>query len=221
MNGIMADFAEKPSAGSPNPPPGYSLAPQWRILITAVLLAHLTALVAAPMAFPFGDAPPSQLQRGLARIASPYLCLAYLDHGYRFFAPAPSAGHLVRYQLEMPDGTTSTGVFPDLKTQWPRLYYHRYFMLSEKLNRYWDPEEPAPTDPPEERRFWQLNRDTFLDVAQSYASQLLRETGARKVTLELVQHELPSPRDLEQSRPLIDPTFYKTLWTKTYEAPQS
>jgi hypothetical protein len=217
----MADFAANPPANDANTPSGCSLAPQWRILITAVLLAHLIALVAAPLAVPFGDAPPSQLQRGLVQMVSPYLCLAYLDHGYRFFAPAPSAGHLVRYQLEMPDGTTSTGVFPNLKTQWPRLYYHRFFMLSEKLNRYWDPEEPAPTDPPEERRFWQLNRDTFLDVAQSYASELLRQTGARKVTLELVQHELPSPRDLEQSRSLTDPAFYKTLWTKTYEAPQS
>jgi hypothetical protein len=217
----MANLAVKPPLDDSNAPSGYTLAPQWRILITVVLLAHLTALVAAPMAVPYEGAQPSQLQRGLAKIASPYLCLAYLDHGYRFFAPGPSAGHLVRYQLEMPDGTTSNGVFPNLKTEWPRLYYHRYFMLSEKLNRYWDSEEPAATDPPEERQFWQLNRDTFLDVAQSYASQLLRETGARKVTLELVQHDLPSPRDLEQGRLLTDSAFYKTLWTKTYEAPQS
>ncbi len=53
-------------------------------------------------------------------------------------------------------------------------------MLSEKLNRYWDSEEPAATDPPEERQFWQLNRDTFLDVAKSYATQLLRETVLAK-----------------------------------------
>lgn len=209
----MANSQDTP----PKLPAGYTLAPQWRILITAALLAHLTALIAAPMAVD----PASRLEQNIAQKVRPYLCMAYLDHGYRFFAPSPSAGHLVRYQLEMPDGTTSTGIFPDLKTEWPRLYYHRFFMLSEKLNRLWDSEEPSPSDPPEDHQMWQLNRDTFLNVAHSYAAQLLSSTGARKVTLELVQHELPSPADLVRKRSLTDPALYKTLWTKIYEAPQS
>jgi len=209
----MANSPDSPS----KLPAGYTLAPQWRILITAALLLHLAALIAAPMAVD----PASRLEQNIAQTVRPYLSMTYLDHGYRFFAPSPSAGHLVRYQLEMPDGTTSTGIFPDLKSEWPRLYYHRFFMLSEKLNRLWDSEEPAPTDPPEDHRIWQLNRDTFLKVAHSYASQLLSSTGARKVTLELVQHELPSPGDLVRKRSLTDPALYKTLWTNSYEAPQS
>ncbi|HZZ27706.1 MAG TPA: hypothetical protein VFE46_06825 [Pirellulales bacterium] len=195
-----------------------TLALRWKVLISVALLAHLTAVIAAPMAVPFGDAAPSQLQRGIASAFSPYLDMAYLDHGYRFFAPAPSPGHLVRYQLVLPDGTTNTGIFPDLKTEWPRLYYHRFFMLSEKLNRFWDADEPAPTDLPEEHRIWQLNRNTFLDVAHSYAQELFRQTGAKQVTLELVRHELPSPDDLLHDRPLTTPSLYHTLWSQTYKA---
>jgi hypothetical protein len=215
----MARLTENQSKSPPQltAPPSRTLALPWRVLISVALLAHLTAVIAAPMAVE----PASGLQRGLAKVVYPYLFMAYLDHGYRFFAPAPSPGHLVRYQLEMPDGTTSTGVFPDLKTEWPRLFYHRFFMLSEKLNRFWDAEEPGPKDPPVAHRIWEESRQAFLEVAQSYAMELLRTTGARQVTLELVQHELPSPDDLEHNRPLTDPALYRTLWTKTYEADKS
>lgn len=201
------------------------LAMHWRVLISIAVLLHLMAVVAAPMATPnFSGGEvvfPNGLQQGIADLVRPYLEMAYLDHGYRFFAPQPSPGHLVRYKLDMPDGTTSTGVFPDLKTEWPRLFYHRFFMLSEKLNRFWNPEEPGPNDPPEEHRVWVAERETFLDVAHGYAIELLRTTGATKVTIELVRHELPGPYDLEHNRPLADPTLYKTLWTKTYEAEAS
>jgi hypothetical protein len=198
------------------PPPG-NLALPWKLLISLALVLHLGAVFAIAMAYD----PATPLAKDISMAVHPYAELMYLDHGYRFFAPTPSAGHLVRYQLQMPDGTTSTGVFPNLKTQWPRLYYHRFFMLSEKLNRFWDPEEPTADDPPEEKRFWQESRQMFLDVAHGYAMQLLRTTGAKQVTLELVQHDLPSPDDLNRGRPLTDAGLYKTLWTKTYEAPQS
>jgi hypothetical protein len=213
---MMANSTQNARSSEPkyNTAAPRTLALHWKVLITAALLAHLTAVIAAPMAVE----PASGLQRSLASAVQPYLFMAYLDHGYRFFAPQPSPGHLVRYQLLMPDGTTSTGIFPDLKTEWPRLFYHRFFMLSEKLNRFWDPEEPGPSDPPEEHRIWQLNRDTFLDVAHNYAMELSRTSGARQVTLELVRHELPSPDDLLLDRPLSNPTLYRTLWTKTYEA---
>jgi hypothetical protein len=191
----------------PNPPAGKSLAVHWRVLISIALLVHLTAVVAAPMALP----PSSELQQNLAATFRPYLNLAYLDHGYRFFAPSPGPSHLVRYELEMPDGTTSTGVFPNKQTEWPRLFYHRHFMLAEKLNdQFIPPEAPAA-----ERA---VLMKPFEAVAESYAMHLIETTGARKATLQLVSHELPSPQDMERELPLDDQASYQTLWAKTYEA---
>jgi hypothetical protein len=58
----------------------------------------------------------------------------------------------------------------------------------------------------------------FETVAESYATHLLHTSGARKATLQLVVHELPSPQDMLRDRPLDDSASYQTLWTKTYEA---
>ena len=37
------------------------------------------------------------------------------------------------------DGRKIEGSFPDKKAEWPRLLYHRYFMLSEHLSGLRDP----------------------------------------------------------------------------------
>ncbi len=204
----MSTVQQKP----PHAQPDNALSIHWRIVISVALLVHLTAVIAAPMAVP----PSSDIQRNLAMSLNPYIFATYLNHGYRFFAPAPSPGHLVRYTLEMPDGSSRQGVFPDLKTEWPRLFYHRHFMLSEKLASLYDPEEPRADDPPEVRRAWQMDRQTFQTIAESYARYLLKTSGARRVTLEVVQHELPSPADLENDRPLDNPQSYTVLWTGSY-----
>jgi hypothetical protein len=193
------------------------LALHWKVLISVALLVHLTALIAAPMA----AGPCSDLERQVARSFSWYTTLVYIDHGYRFFCPEPSAGHLVRYTLTYPDGTTKTDEFPNLKEQWPRLLYHRFFMLSEKLARLMSPEIPA--DAPEEvRRSAEAERNAIqpaLDaMARSYGMHLLKETGATAVKLEYVEHEIPEEEDMLRDRPLTDPGLYKVLWTKSYEA---
>ncbi len=205
---MMATAPQKP----PIAPPTRTLALRWRIIISVALLIHLTAVIAAPLAVQ----PASELQANLAETLRPYICASYLDHGYRFFAPMPSPGHLVRYKLEMPDGSAKDGVFPDLKTEQPRLFYHRHFMLSEKLVQYFDPEQPDANAPPQARADWQRERQLFDTIAESYARYLLKTSGAKRVTLEFVQHELPSPADLENDRPLNNPNSYRVLWTGSY-----
>ena len=94
----MATTPQKP----PPAQPSSGLTIHWRIVISVALLIHLTAVIAAPLAVQ----PASEVQANLAQTLRPYICASYLDHGYRFFAPMPSPGHLVRYKLEMPDGTS-------------------------------------------------------------------------------------------------------------------
>ncbi|MCC7086372.1 MAG: hypothetical protein IT427_15325 [Pirellulales bacterium] len=198
-------------------PSYHRLATFWRVLLTAALLFHLTAVVVAPMALP----PSSEFVQEIRQPFSDYLNLAYLDHGYRFFAPSPGPSHLVRYELELPDGETRKGVFPDLAHQWPRQIYHRHFMLSSKLFDYMTPPQLPADAPAEMRQRWQSVREVFKVVTRSYAQHLMYVTGADKVKLEFVQHNLPSPQDVLAGIKLSDPKLYQVLWTGTFERDQS
>ncbi len=199
-----------------------SLAPRWRWLISVALVLHLTAVFAAPFS---GPDPASPLSQEIVRPFGPYLDATYLGHGYRFFAPAPGPSHLVKYTLEMPGGSSSAGVFPNLPEQQPRLLYHRHFMLSEKLNGLHEAlggaknlAELPPQATPQDRENWQRAQSTVQEVARSYAQHLLHTSGAQRVTLELLRHELPSPLDMQRSRPLDDKASYQVLWTGSFRS---
>ncbi len=202
-----------------NVEPGYCrLATRWRVLISVALLLHLTAVIAAPWSGPDGASP---VAREVVRPFGPYLDAAYLGHGYQFFAPEPGPSRIVRYRLEMPDGSEQKGTFPDLNSQWPRLFYHRHFMLSEKLGGFVTPPQLPPDATAEDQQRWQYVRSVFNKIARSYAMHLIHESGARKVTLELVQHNLPVPVQVAAGQKLTDPRLYQVLWTDTFEADPS
>jgi hypothetical protein len=103
-----------------------------RRIVTVLLLLHLTAIISAPMA---GPPPASNLSRRVESLFLPYLRAGFLGHGYRFFAPNPGPSHLVRYEVTLPDGGIENHRFPDPQEQWPRLYYHRHFMVAEQVNQ--------------------------------------------------------------------------------------
>ena len=106
-----------------------------RLLVSALLVWHLAAILVGPFSL-----PPTVMGDRLHPVFRPYLGATYLDHSYKFFAPDPGPSHLVRYDLEFTDGTHRGSAFPSLTDEWPRLFYHRHFMLSEFINL-------APPDP--------------------------------------------------------------------------
>ena len=158
--------------------------PGYRRIVSFWLVFHLTAMILAPAAV----APASELTRGVCRIIMPYIGLLYLDHGYHFFAPEPAESTLIAYEAQRDDGTVVLGRIPDRKT-WPRLLYHRYFMLSEHTN-----------DATEETQgLWY----------RSYADHIAAKTGASRVKLIKQTHYLSSmDRVLEGGR-LDDPEGYE------------
>ena len=93
--------------------------PTARVVVSILLILHLAAVVIAPCATP---PPRSDLALSASRLLEPYLSGAFLFHGYRFFAPNPGPGHLVRYEVTPQEELSATieGVFPDLQQQWPR-----------------------------------------------------------------------------------------------------
>jgi hypothetical protein len=119
-----------------------------------------------------------------------YLDLAYINHGYGFFSPDPGSSMVIHYRLEMPDGDVIEGKMPDLDEHWPRLRYHRHFMLTSQANML--PELP-----------------------QAYVVYLQRKHGAKRVSLEYLEHMPATPEQILEGRKLDDPRSYRVVGTAT------
>lgn len=196
----MKSPATAPDAESRTNSPSRVWSRRGRLLASAALLFHLTAVILGPLSF-----PPAIVADALRTVWGPYLQAAFLDHGYKFFAPDPGPSHLIRYEIEFTNGSTRRGTFPNLVEHWPRLLYHRHFMLSEQLAGG-PPDREARADLPWEEQpptRWQK------DFARSYARHLLHERQAKRVTLYLVEHLLATPEDVARGMRLDDPASYR------------
>ena len=189
----------------------------WRWGISVLLLLHLTAVFIAPFTFATSRGPgmASPFAATVMGALQPYIDAAFLNHGYFFFAPNPGPAHLVRYRLEFDDDREpEERIFPDLKRQWPRLLYHRHFMLAESYNGRFAPPIPPPevARNPMRRAAWQRTRRQYELLRDSYADHLRTRYGASRATLTRVEHRLPLPMDvLGRGMRLDDPSLYIDL----------
>lgn len=180
-----------------------------RAIASLLLIVHLTAVFVAPWSFP---PPSSLLAQTIAGWFTPYLQAAYLNHGYRFFAPNPGPSHLVRYELEMPDGTVRRGQFPDLKKHWPRLLYHRHFMISEATFNIAEPFlDPPPVQfiDTQQRQAYEAEKERAERLLRSLALDLMRRHDARSVKLLLRTHMIPDPWDVQNGMKLDDERLFE------------
>ena len=161
-----------------------------RWLLSLAILAYLTGVIIAPLS---GPPPASDLSQVILQPFRPLLGALYLGHGYRFFAPDPGPGHSIRWTITRPDGTTLTGTTPDAARDWPRLLYHRRFMVPEKIA----PLVPPPDAPPEVRA---RAKADWLPLVKGIAGNLLRTHGGDRITLDLVEHYLPGPDEVAEGR---------------------
>jgi len=193
----------------------------WKFVVSGLLLLHLAAVFTAPFYMstrtPVGASSPVAARA--RSTLEPYINAMFLDHGYAFFAPDPGPSHLIRYRVEFDDGRLPIeGVFPDLDRHWPRLLYHRHFMLSEQLHS--DYVSPFPPEKPEremgesdddwKRRLadweeqtatWKVLRARYETKWKSFENHLLKRYGGDRVSLVRVEHRLPPP---DASRGPID-----------------
>lgn len=161
-----------------------------RLVVSAVLLFHLVAILAGPMAVPASSELAVNTFLGMRWYIEPL----FLNHGYRFFAPDPGPSHMMRYEIELANGKTLRGIYPNLREQQPRLLYHRHFMLTSRLA------DGA--------------REPLVQLyADSYARHLFAEHEAQRVRLYHVVHQLtPRERVLEGVK-LDDERGYLTIDT--------
>jgi hypothetical protein len=120
----------------------------------------------------------------------PYSQWLYMDHGYFFFAPNPGPGHLVQYQVG-----SETRTFPDKAKHWPRLLYHRHFMLSEFYTSRYAPRQVTDDlkQDPEFMDRWTFDLDIYSQMQSSILKSLTHSTGSNVTELQRLERTTPGP----------------------------
>jgi hypothetical protein len=189
-----------------------------------LIIGQIWAVVGRPIEFatqgPTGTSPAAS---AFYRPIRTYSEFSHLSHGYAFFAPDPGPSHLIRVNFESSDPDQPTEImFPDRKQQWPRLLYHRHFMLTEFLHQSFSPREIPPplAEDPAFRQRWQLDRARFVAILGSMENHLEKKTGAEEVRITRLEHQLIGlPEFLAGQRRLDDPSLYIELTEPFGESP--
>jgi hypothetical protein len=209
MRGHRSDQA---SVGGPDGTGAERWSVRARVIASVLIVWHLLAVVVGPLS---GPPPASRLATTLAAGLKPYLFALHLNHGYRFFAPNPGPSHLVRYEAERGDGSVTSGHFPDPKDHWPRLLYHRHFMISETIYGLSQRVAEPPTAPdgqqvaPEELAYYEMEKRKSDTLVHGVARQLGEQFSARRVRLWWQEHGIPAPPAVLMGMPLNDPSLYQ------------
>ena len=211
------------------------LSPAIRTCLTIGIVVYLAIVVLGPMSNPVGS---ENLTIPLAKKIRLVHQALFLGHGYRFFGPDPGPSHILEYRIGNGNENETAVVsrFPDRDQHWPRLLYHRWFMLSETLYR-----ECSTIPDTEEHRQWLatttqeiefyrekgelptmrqlvLQRDVRVrdyelakqrkdQLIQAVAQQLLQRHSGKSIELFLVERLIPRPVDVQSGVRLSDPRF--------------
>ena len=190
--------------------------PNRKVVVSCLVTLHLLAVFAAPWGSP---EPSSDLAKSISGAFAPYLQSLALDNGYRYFAPDPGPSHLVQYELLQDGNVIAQGQFPDIEKHWPRLLYHRHFMMSEMMYQLASavPEIPPGILPNDvmsrnEQRQVVLYEERSKTLQQSVADYLLSQ-HPEATTVRLVgrTHNLPSQFDVQRGMELSDERLYQTV----------
>jgi hypothetical protein len=171
--------------------------PLWlRAALSLFIVWHFTAVFLAALSAP----PSSQLVYRIAQqgLMQWYLDALYMNQQHSFFAPDVGPGNIIRYELFDQSGQLmEKGNLPDRKEHWPRLRYHRHFMLADQADYL------SAND--QYRKQWQR---AFLE---GFARHLLRvHEDAASVRVQRVAH-WPIPRTLAlEGRKIDDQQGYDT-----------
>lgn len=169
-----------------------------KVVLSILVSVQLLAVFAEPFRFfTRGSQRAYSPDAGVVRdLLSPYIDFAYLHHGYFFFAPNPGPSHLISARIgsAKPPLQSEEILIPDKKRQWPRLYYHRHFMLSEFLhNLFTPPEKPIEAERDREIELqWRESRDMYLSAKSSIENHLKTTYETDAIEVKRIEHLLPN-----------------------------
>ncbi len=201
-----------------------ALSGTWKLVITLLLLLHLLAVIAEPFAlFTRGANGSSPAALPIRKNMAPYAEFVYLNHGYFFFAPNPAPSHLLECNLKSTSGEQSRLRFPDRRVQWPRLLYHRHFMLAEFLHQlHVEPitEQDVANTPKDLLNVWRMERSRFEMVRDSMIKHLKHRYSVDSAEIFRMEHRLPSDVEVFRDKlPLNDERLYVVLPDQSVIAP--
>ncbi len=179
----------------------------WKLWASGLIVFHLLAVFIGPFSFfTRSSRGTSPFAATIRNLMSPYVEFAYLNHGYFFFAPNPGPSHLLECQLKSADGQSSRLRLPDRSVQWPRLLYHRHFMLAEFLHSHHVPPVPETTgELPARRADWEAERARFEQIRDSMIKHLQARYQVASAEIFRLEHRLPSDIEVFDERiPLSD-----------------
>ncbi len=182
--------------------------PLLRRVVSIVLAVHLLAIVAEPIRFftRSSNGRPSAAFEPIRSMLAPYVEIAYLNHGYFFFAPNPGPSHLMDCRL-ISAGTDQRRLrLPNHKVQWPRLLYHRHFMLAEFLNNLFTIDEPPVDVDPASPIIaqWRRSLTTYRSCLESMQRHLAHKYGSDSATIRRVEHRWPTEYEFFEQKWRID-----------------
>ncbi len=193
-----------------------------RLLLSVVIIGHLLALVLPPLSVQTrGGIGQSPSVSTALEFFEPYSQALYIDRGYAFFGPDPGSSHLIQAAITSPEGPLIEKMYPDRNQQWPRLLYHRHFMLSEFMHEIYQP--PGPSEElrkasREEARYWSLLRTRYKHVLQSIVEHLKHEYPGDEVAIRRIEHLVPDLIDYQQEPiELTDQRLYRVLLDQPIE----
>ncbi len=177
-----------------------------RRVASAALLFHLAAVLYTPLTL--GGGYPALL--GPWTWFRDYATLLFLDHGYRFFAPEPGPTHTLKLVIGRGELTRSIRL-PDRDGVWPRLLYHRWFMLGESLSSAAD---AAVAGAPQFREA-QRELSAEIDAARDRAVPV----NVRELEEALSENAQQFTRHQQVLRLLVE--GLKSLAAQRYQAPEA
>lgn len=136
--------------------------------INLLLIWHVFAIAISPSAMP----PASPLLADASNVARPYNQALFLNHGYHYFAPNPGASSLLEFETAPDNDVPQLTRIPDATGYFPRLRYHRFFMLAENV--------------------WAFGDEAQQDFIEAYARHFSRKLNSPSISVVSVSHD-PAP----------------------------
>ena len=210
-------------APGPTADPPFRTLPGWkRGLLSLAILFHLAAVAFPPLAFqargPLGGSPSVQAFLTPVRGYGEFL---YLNRGYAFFAPDAGPSHLIQVALTDDAGNVEERMYPDLGRDWPRLLYHRHFMLAEFLQDAYQPPLPPPSyaeEDPEAYEQWGRVRARYEAIRGSITNHLADRHPDHQVAIRRIEHLIPTFVEFNAAPTrLDDERFYSVLLDRALE----
>lgn len=154
------------------------------LAINALLIWHVFAIAISPSAMP----PASPLLADASNVARPYNQALFLNHGYHYFAPNPGASSLLEFEAATGNDVPQLERIPNPDEYFPRLRYHRFFMLAENV--------------------WSFGGEAQKEFIEAYARHFAEKMDADSISVIAVSHDPAPMRRIMAGGDLTHPTSY-------------